>query len=120
MKHLYTLLLLLLVAPAWATIGYNYAPQALPIQTECPLAAPFATRPEMVYAVSGNLQPFGVGAPATANGIRKAPPQTGTTDPDNPGVYLPVGDIDILCWSFLLLYIVLRPLLRKKPHRTTL
>ncbi len=109
MKHAHYILLIWLIAtPVWATIGYDYAPQALPIQTERPMAAPFASRPEMVYAVSGNLQPFGVGAEVvTSSGIRKAPPKTGTTDPNNPGFYAPVGDLDIVCWLALLFYAVL-------------
>lgn len=110
MKHAYYILLIWLIAtPAWAIIGYDYAPQALPIQTERPIAAPFAARPEMVYAVSGNLQPFGVGAEkTTSRGIYKAPPSTGKDNPDTPGFYTPVGDMDIVCWLALLFYVVLR------------
>lgn len=115
MKHAHYILLIWLIAmPARATIGYNYAPQAQPIQTERPMAAPFASRPDMVYAVSGNMQPFGIGAETTtSSGIHKAPPSTGKDNPDNPGFYTPVGDLDIVCWLALLFYVVL-----KKKYRT--
>lgn len=108
MKHAHYILLVWLIAmPAWATIGYDYAPQALPIQPERPMAAPFASRPDMVCAVSGDMQPFGIGAEeTTSSGIRKAPPKTGTADPNNPYFYTPIGDMDIVCWLFLLFYVV--------------
>lgn len=61
MKHiLFVLLTLCCIEVADAqTFGYSYGSGRCDVQGQTPIAEPGAGRPEAVWAVSGNLQPFG-------------------------------------------------------------
>lgn len=99
------------------TFGYSYGAGRCDVQSQTPIAEPGAGRPEAVWAVSGNLQPFGTCAndldtppygPSRA-GRRKPPPTTGgSPDPINPDIWQdkPIGDMDWVCWLLLGGYLI--------------
>lgn len=59
--------LILMIAAIWSVavclsaqgFGYSYGAGREDVQVQTPIAEPGAGRPEAVWAVSGNLQPFG-------------------------------------------------------------
>lgn len=59
--------LILMIAAIWSVavclsaqgFGYSYGAGREDVQGQTPIAEPGAGRPEAVWAVSGNLQPFG-------------------------------------------------------------
>lgn len=129
MKHiLFVLLTLCCIEVADAqTFGYSYGSGRCDVQGQTPIAEPGAGRPETVWAVSGNLQPFGTCAndldtppygPSRA-GRRKPPPTTGGQNPENPKLHQPIGDVDVWCGLALLIY-VLRIACRKRKQSTAI
>lgn len=59
-RILFVLLTLCCIEVADAqTFGYSYGSGRCDVQSQTPIAEPGAGRPEAVWAVSGNLQPFG-------------------------------------------------------------
>lgn len=129
MKHiLFVLLTLCCIAVADAqTFGYSYGAGRDDVKRQTPIAEPGAGRPEAVWAVSGNLQPFGTCAnnhdtppsdgPSRAG--RRKPPTTGGQNPDNPKLHQPIGDVDVWCGLALLIY-VLRIACRKRKQSTAI
>ncbi len=111
------------------SFGYYYGSGRSDVQIQTPIAEPGAGRPEAVWAVSGDMQPFDVSEPV-ANGIytppaaasragRRKPPTTGGQDPVNPDIWMPVGDMDIWCGLFLGLYILGIAVRQYKSRKTT-
>ena len=109
------------------TFGYSYGSGRCDVQSQTPIAEPGAGRPEDVWAVSGNLQPFGTCAndldtppygPSRA-GRRKPPTTGGQPDPENPKLPQPIGDVDVWCGLALLIY-VLRIACRKRKQSTAI
>lgn len=107
------------------TFGYSYGSGRCDVQSQTPIVEPGTERPEDVWAVSGNLQPFGTCAndldtppygPSRA-GRRKPPPATG--NPENPKLHQPIGDVDVWCGLALLIY-VLRIACRKRKQSTAI
>ena len=103
--------LILLIAAIWSVsvclsaqgFGYSYGAGREDVQVQTPMAVAGADRPEDIWAVSGNMQPFGTcanNADTPPNGPshagRRKPPTTGSTDPTNPDIWQdkPIGDID--------------------------
>lgn len=129
MKHIpFVLLTLCCIEVADAqTFGYSYGSGRCDVQGQTPIAEPGAGRPEAVWAVSGNLQPFGTCAnnhdtppsdgPSRAG--RRKPPTTGGQNPDNPKLHQPIGDVDVWCGLALLIY-VLRIACRKRKQSTAI
>lgn len=131
MKHiLFVLLTLCCIAVADAqTFGYSYGAGRDDVKRQTPIVEPGTERPEDVWAVSGNLQPFGTCAndldtppygPSRA-GRRKLPTTDGQKPPDNPNVPQPqpIGDVDVWCGLALLIY-VLRIACRKRKQSTAI
>lgn len=129
MKHiLFVLLTLCCIEVADAqTFGYSYGSGRCDVQGQTPIAEPGAGRPEAVWAVSGNLQPFGTCAndldtppygPSRA-GRRKPPTTGGQEEPVNPKLHQPIGDVDVWCGLALLIY-VLRIACRKRKQSTAI
>lgn len=129
MKHiLFVLLTLCCIEVADAqTFGYSCGAGRDDVKRQTPIAEPGAGRPEAVWAVSGNLQPFGTCAndldtppygPSRA-GRRKPPPTTGGQNPVNPKLHQPIGDVDVWCGLALLIY-VLRIACRKRKQSTAI
>lgn len=127
--------LILMIAAIWSVavclsaqgFGYSYGAGREDVQGQTPIAEPGAGRPEAVWAVSGNLQPFGTCAndldpppygPSRA-GRRKPPPTTGGQNPENPKLHQPIGDVDVWCGLALLIY-VLRIACRKRKQSTAI
>lgn len=109
------------------TFGYSYGAGRCDVQSQTPIVEPGTERPEDVWAVSGNLQPFGTCAndldtppygPSRA-GRRKPPPTTGGQNPVNPKLHQPIGDVDVWCGLALLIY-VLRIACRKRKQSTAI
>lgn len=109
------------------SFGYYYGSGRCDVQIQTPIAEPGAGRPEAVWAVSGNLQPFGTCAndldtppdsPSRA-GRRKPPTTGGQKDPENPKLHQPIGDVDVWCGLALLIY-VLRIACRKRKQSTAI
>lgn len=129
MKHiLFVLLTLCCIEVADAqTFGYSYGAGRDDVRLQTPIVEPGTERPEDVWAVSGNLQPFGTCAnnhdtppsddPSRAG--RRKPPTTGGQNPDNPKLHQPIGDVDVWCGLALLIY-VLRIACRKRKQSTAI
>ncbi len=109
------------------SFGYYYGSGRCDVQIQTPIAEPGAGRPEAVWAVSGNLQPFGTCAndldtppygPSRA-GRRKPPTTGGQENPENPKLHQPIGDVDVWCGLALLIY-VLRIACRKRKQSTAI
>lgn len=129
MKHiLFVLLTLCCIAVADAqTFGYSYGAGRDDVKRQTPIVEPGTERPEDVWAVSGNLQPFGTCAndldtppygPSRA-GRRKPPTTGGQEEPENPKLHQPIGDVDVWCGLALLIY-VLRIACRKRKQSTAI
>lgn len=127
--------LILMIAAIWSVavclsaqgFGYSYGAGREDVQVQTPIAEPGAGRPEAVWAVSGNLQPFGTCAndldtppygPSRA-GRRKPPTTGGQEEPENPKLHQPIGDVDVWCGLALLIY-VLRIACRKRKQSTAI
>lgn len=128
MKHiLFVLLTLCCIEVADAqTFGYSYGAGRDDVKRQTPIVEPGTERPEDVWAVSGNLQPFGTCAndldtppygPSRAG--RRKPPTTGRQNPDSPKLHQPIGDVDVWCGLALLIY-VLRIACRKRKQSTAI
>lgn len=115
--------LILLIAAIWSVsvclsaqgFGYSYGAGREDVQVQTPMAVAGADRPEDIWAVSGNMQPFGTcanNADTPPNGPshagRRKPPTTGSTDPTNPDIWQdkPIGDMDWVCWLLLGGYLI--------------
>lgn len=115
--------LILMIAAIWSVsvclsaqgFGYSYGAGREDVQVQTPMAAAGADRPEDIWAVSGNMQPFGTCANdadtppyGSSHAGRRKPPTTGGTDPTNPDIWQdkPIGDMDWVCWLLLGGYLI--------------
>ena len=126
--------LILMIAAIWSVavclsaqgFGYSYGAGREDVQVQTPMAAAGADRPEDIWAVSGNMQPFGTCANdadtppyGSSRAGRRKPPTTGGQDPENPKLPQPIGDVDVWCGLALLIY-VLRIACRKRKQSTAI
>lgn len=115
--------LILLIAAIWSVavcssaqgFGYHYSAGRENVQTHTPIAVAGADYPEDIWAVSGNMQPFGTCANdadtppyGSSRAGRHKPPTTGGEDPTNPDIWRdkPIGDMDWVCWGLLGGYLI--------------
>lgn len=115
-KHLILFVLILfgMVSAYSQGFGYHYSAGRENVQMQTPIAVAGADRPEDIWAVSGNMQPFGTCANSTNTppsspsyaGRRFGPPiaKPGDEGP-NPSL-LPIGDMDWVCWVLLGGYLI--------------
>ncbi len=111
------------------SFGYYYGSGRSDVQFQTPIAAPGAGRPEAVWAVSGNLNPFNSNQPAensiypqtedASRAGRRKPPTTGGGNPENPDLLYPLGELDIWCGLFLGLYTLVITIRQYKSRKTT-
>lgn len=127
--------LILMIAAIWSVavclsaqgFGYSYSAGREDVQVQTPMAVAGADRPEDIWAVSGNMQPFGTCANdadtppyGSSRAGRRNPPTTGgQPDPENPKLPQPIGDVDVWCGLALLIY-VLRIACRKRKQSTAI
>ena len=114
--------LILLIAAIWSVavcssaqgFGYSYSAGREDVQVQTPMAVAGADRPEDIWAVSGNMQPFGTCANdadtppyGSSRAGRRNPPIT-DGDPTNPDIWQdkPIGDMDWVCWLLLGGYLI--------------
>lgn len=114
--------LILLIAAIWSVsvclsaqgFGYSYGAGREDVQVQTPMAVAGADRPEDIWAVSGNMQPFGTCANnadtppyGSSRAGRRNPPIT-DGDPTNPDIWQdkPIGDMDWVCWLLLGGYLI--------------
>lgn len=116
-KHLILFVLILfgMVSAYSQGFGYSYSAGREDVQMQTPIAAAGADYPEDIWAVSGNMQPFGTCANdadtppygSSHAGRRFAPPpSTGDYDPGKNPALAPIGDIDWVCWVLLGGYLI--------------
>lgn len=115
--------LILMIAAIWSVavclsaqgFGYSYGAGREDVQVQTPMAAAGADQPEDIWAVSGNMQPFGTCANdadtppyGSSHAGRRNLPTTGGTDRTNPDVKKdsPIGDMDWVCWLLLGGYLI--------------
>lgn len=115
--------LILLIAAIWSVavcssaqgFGYSYSAGRENVQIQTPIAVAGADYPEDIWAVSGNMQPFGTCANdadtppyGSSRAGRRKPPTTGGGDPTNPDIWQdkPIGDMDWVCWVLLGGYLI--------------
>lgn len=115
--------LILMIAAIWSVavclsaqgFGYSYGAGREDVQVQTPMAVAGADRPEDIWAVSGNMQPFGTCANdadtppyGSSHAGRRNLPTTGGTDRTNPDVKKdsPIGDMDWVCWLLLGGYLI--------------
>lgn len=114
--------LILMIAAIWSVavcssaqgFGYSYSAGREDVQVQTPMAVAGADRPEDIWAVSGNMQPFETCANdadtppyGSSRAGRRNPPIT-DGDPTNPDIWQdkPIGDMDWVCWLLLGGYLI--------------
>lgn len=115
-KHLILFVLILfgMVSAYSQGFGYHYSTGRENVQMQTPIAAAGADYPEDIWAVSGNMQPFGTCANdadtppygSSHAGRRLAPPTTDGKDPGPNPTLAPIGDMDWVCWVLLGGYLI--------------
>lgn len=116
-KHLILFVLILfgMVSAYSQGFGYSYSAGRENVQMQTPIAVAGADYPEDIWAVSGNMQPFGTCANdadtppyGSSRAGRRKPPTTGGEDPTNPDIWRdkPIGDMDWVCWVLLGGYLI--------------